>query len=61
MKEPPKYNFWYFDISIVGGWVAVQPAACAGEEQQLKEFWAPRLHNVLAPGCKTNHLCSVSD
>ena len=61
MKEPPKYNFWYFDISIVGlGW-AVQSAACAGEEQQLKEFWAPRLHNVLAPGSKTNHLCSVSD
>ena len=60
MKEHPKYNFWYFDISIVGlGGSAA--AAGAGEEQQLKEFWAPRLHNVLAPGSKTNHLCSVSD
>ena len=26
MKEPPKYNFWYFDISIVGlGAVQQQP------------------------------------
>ena len=30
MKEPPKYNFWYFDISIVGLGGGAGSSRCRG-------------------------------